>query len=708
MRSLGLDYESLRELRPGLIYVSITPFGQDGPKAHYAATDLTQVAAGGHAYLSGEQGLPPVRIRVAQAHAHAGADAAVGALIAHFERRRTGIGQHVDVSMQDSITLATMFRSLDAAVGQTPARRFSGALRLGRALVRNRYPTKDGWLQLGPGILPSTGHFMKRLLRVVADAGLCDPALIDRDWHRFAELSIADRLPPDSFEPVREALERFFAPRSKRELMQIAVEGRLLLAPIFTLAETLESPQLEARGFLVPLPRPDGAGEARYPGPFARFSASPIEYRRRPPRLDEHGPELRSEPERAPARGAPRARPRSDGPQVPPLDGVKILDLFWVLAGPGATRMLADYGATVVRVESQRYPDTLRVIAPYHFGHPHLDGAAAFQSANANKRVISLDLASPEGREIALELARWADVVTESFAPGVMARYGLDYPTLRRARPDVILISSCLLGQTGPWRDFTGFGGLAASVTGFQTLAGWPGRPPSGPFGAYTDFIGVRANALAILAALEHRERTGEGQHVDQSQAEAALHFLAPAILDYTVNGARWEAAGNQDLDLFPHGVFPAAGDDRWVAIAVRDERDWLALCEAMARPDLRARRDSQREVDDAIAAWTREREASAVETELQARGVPAHVLLATPELFADPQLAHREHFVEIEHHIFPTTTIESSRLRLSRSRPLRPQRSIDYGRDNRAVLEGILGYSPERIAELAARGVLF
>jgi crotonobetainyl-CoA:carnitine CoA-transferase CaiB-like acyl-CoA transferase len=645
--------------------------------------------------------MPPVRIRVPQAHAHAGADAAVAALIAHFERRRTGLGQHVDVSMQDSVTLATMFRSLDAAIEQVPARRSTGGVRLGHAFVKNRYALRDGWLQLGPGFLPSTGHFMKRLLRWVAEEGLCDPALVERVWHHFAEELIGERLPPDAFEPVQQALERFFAARTKREMMDAAVERKLLLAPICSLADALESPQLAARGFLVPLPRPDRAGVARFPGPIARFGASPLRPRRGPPRLDEAGRELRAEPLRTPAPCA------SEPPGRAPLEGVRILDLFWVLAGPGATRMLADYGATVVRVESSLHPDTLRVIPPYHFSHPHVDGAAAFQSANANKLALTLDLGTPAGREVALDLARWADVVTESFAPGVLERYGLGYRELRRVNPEVILLSSCLAGQTGPWRDLTGFGGLAAGVTGFATLAGWPGRPPSGPFGAYTDFVGVRANALAILAALELRERTGRGQHIDQSQAEAALHFLAPAVLDYTVNGRCWDAAGNDDLELSPHGVYPAAGQDRWVAIAVRDEPQWRALCEALGHSDLLGQREDRAVVDRAISAWTAERDALAVERELQARGVPAHAVLDTPALLADAQLAHREHFVEIEHHVYPSSAIESSRVRLSRSSPLRPRRSIEYGRDNRAVLEGILGYSPQRIASLVDCGAL-
>jgi benzylsuccinate CoA-transferase BbsF subunit len=298
-------------------------------------------------------------------------------------------------------------------------------------------------------------------------------------------------------------------------------------------------------------------------------------------------------------------------------------------------------------------------------------------------------------------------VVTESFAPGVMQSAGLGWDDLRKVKPDLIMISSCLMGQSGPWRDFTGFGNLAASVTGFQSLGSWPGRPPSGPFGAYTDFIAVRYNALAILAALEHRDRTGEGQYIDQAQAESALHFVAPAFLDYTVNGVVSGHGGNVDAEHSPHDVYPSAGDDRWLAIAIRDEAPWRALCEVIGRPDLADRRDEREVVDAAIADWTREREAGEAAALLQSRGIAAHEALDTFGLHACPQLQHRGHFVEIGHEIYQTSTIESSRLRLSHALARVPERALHFGRDNRYVLETLLGYAPERIAALAEEGVL-
>lgn len=699
LAKLGLGYEDLAAINPGLVYVSISPFGQSGPKAEWQATDLTVMAASGCAYLSGDAERSPIRVRVPQAHAHAGADAAVGALIAHAERKRSGRGQHVDVSAQQSATLATMFRILDAPLEQTPAQRVSGGVQVGRAFLKSRYPLSDGWVILGPGFLRSTGHFMKRLLTWATELGFGDPAWIEWDWGNFALGLLTEEIAAETYEPVDEALTALFASRTTAEVMREAVERRLLIAPLLDMGQIVDSEQFADRGFALPVPHPE-AGAISYPGAWAKFGGVPLDMQRPSPRLDEHGAEVRSEATRSPAATGSKAPAR-------PLEGVKILDLFWVLAGPGSTRMLADYGATVVRVESAGHLDTLRVIPPYHYSNPHPECSGCFQSANANKLGISVDLGTEAGREVVLDLVRWADVVTESFAPGVIASYGLDWETLRKVNPRLVMISSCLMGQTGPWRTFTGFGNLAATVTGFQQLASWPGHPPSGPYGAYTDFIAVRYNALSILAALEYRDRTGEGQYIDHSQAETALHFLAPAVLDYTVNGRIQGAAGNHDWDCSPHGFFPVLGEDRWVAIAIRDDADWRGLCDVMGRPDLEGRRSETDVVEQAIADWTRSREAADVERALQARGVPVHEALKTPDLFEDPQLQLRGHFVETAHDIFATTTVESTRLLLSRSAPRVPERALSIGRDNRLVLETILGYPEERIDSLLESEVM-
>jgi benzylsuccinate CoA-transferase BbsF subunit len=278
------------------------------------------------------------------------------------------------------------------------------------------------------------------------------------------------------------------------------------------------------------------------------------------------------------------------------------------------------------------------------------------------------------------------------------------------------MISSCLMGQTGPWAQFAGFGNLAAAISGFFNLVSWPDRPPAGPFSAYTDYVAPRFTAISILAALEHRRRTGQGQYIDQSQAEASLHFLTPALLDYTVNGRIQEKMGNHDLSLAPHGVYPAAGKDCWIVLAVQTEQQWQDLCSTLRKPELQtderfatmtARLAHQDELDDIISAWTRTQDRFALEEMLQARGVAAGAVRSLHELATDPQLQHRGHFIQLEHERLGPITVEGSRFRLSRT-PAAMKRATPYwGRDNQYVLEQILGYSEEKITELIAADAL-
>lgn len=398
------------------------------------------------------------------------------------------------------------------------------------------------------------------------------------------------------------------------------------------------------------------------------------------------------------------------------LADVKILDFMWVMAGPAATRVLADYGAVVVRVESTRKIDTARTLAPYRGGTLGTENSGCFQNLNLGKRMLTLDPTCDAGRRVLLDLVDWADVVTESFSPGTMTRWGLDWPVLSARKPGLVMLSTCLMGQTGPLQTFAGYGNLAAAISGFSNLGGWPDRPPAGPFSAYTDYVSPRFIAVAILAALDHRRRTGEGQYVDLSQAEASLHFLAPALLDHAVNGRVMGRSGNRDPDHAPHGVYPAVGDDRWIAVAITSDDAWTALCETMERPDLAAdarfasaagRVAHADQLDDVVAGWTRTRDAGDVERTLQARGVAAHVVAVSGDLRRDPQLAHRGHFVEVAHPMGGTTTVEGSRFVLSRTPATISGPAPSYGRDNEAVLREILGYDDDAITSLVSAGAL-
>jgi crotonobetainyl-CoA:carnitine CoA-transferase CaiB-like acyl-CoA transferase len=358
----------------------------------------------------------------------------------------------------------------------------------------------------------------------------------------------------------------------------------------------------------------------------------------------------------------------------------------------------------------------LRAVPPYIDGVPDPERTPGFHSTHANKLNLSLDLGTAEGRAVLADLIRWADVYGESFSPGVIDRMGFGYDAARSLNPDIIMVSSSLLGQSGPWREYAGFGNLAGAVCGFYQLAGAPDAPPVGAFGPYTDFMGVRYNALAILAALAHRDRTGEGQFIDMAQAEAALHFLAPAALAYLESKRAPEAQGNRDASMAPHGVYPAHGADRWVAVAVRSDAEWKRLCEAAQLTELGAdatlttlagRKGAEDRIDAALHDWTRRHDAHEIESVLQRAGIAAHVLVDTHELSKDAQLESRGFIRRIAHPQFGMTAIEGSRVLMSAVEAARPTSAVSYGSHNAIVLGDILGYSAERIAQLTAKGTL-
>src|SRR5262245_29926686 len=712
MSSRGLGYPELAAENPALIYVSITPFGQDGPKANWADSDLILMAAGGPLVLGGDSDRPPVRVSVPQAYCHAATDAALGALVALSERQRSGLGQHVEVAAQQSVTACTQGNILPAAVGERAATRSAGGLQLGPVRLQFLYPAKDGYVSITHIFGSTVGPATARLMEYVHDCGFCDEATRDKDWVSYGSLLASGAEPIAEFERVKRCVADCTRSKSKAELLQAALDRRLLIAPVSTIAEVAASQQLASRGYFQTHDYEALGVKLRHPGPFAKFAATPIRYRRRAPRIGEHTLEIRAEPARErPAPAASQLAPDR------PLAGLKIVDFMWALAGPGATRVLADFGATVVRVESGARPDVCRTIQPFQGGQPDGESSAIFHTTNAGKLMLALDLSKPEACEVALDLVRWADVVAESFSPRGMLGFGLGYERLRKVNPDVIMLSTCLMGQTGPLAALAGFGNLAAAISGFYELAGWPDREPAGPFGAYTDYMAPRFNAIALLAALEHRRRTGRGQHIDLSQAEAALHFLGPPLLDYFASGRVATRAGNDDAGCAPHGVYPAAGEDRWIAIAIRSDAEWQRFCAAIGLEGLAAdaryatvegRLARRRELDSLVAGYTRSRDAGALQVQLQASGIAAHVVQNSDELVTDPQLLHLGNFIELPHALSGTpTVVESTRFRLSRT-PARVEGDAPtLGRDSHYVLSTILGYDDDRIAQLAIAGAL-
>jgi benzylsuccinate CoA-transferase BbsF subunit len=399
-----------------------------------------------------------------------------------------------------------------------------------------------------------------------------------------------------------------------------------------------------------------------------------------------------------------------------PLEGVHVLDLSWVMVGPASGRYLADMGADVIKVESSKRIDPVRTLGPFKDGKTGPERSLSYHNLNAGKRCVAIDIRRPEGREIVLRLADWADVVLESFTPGVLETLHLGYSDLSQRNERIIMASTSLLGQTGPYAQGTsGVGTMGAAMSGATYQIGWPDREPAGPFGPWTDAVTPRFIVASILAALHRRSCTGLGSYIDAAQAEAGIQFMMPAYYEYAANGTIPERRGVAGSPLqVPQGLFPCGGEDRWIAIDASDPTDWRAL-RALIGEELHdakfdtivGRLRNRAELEAAIASWTREQEADATEHRLQQAGVPAHVVSRGGDLVRDADLLAAGHLSKIDDPVFGEAEIEGPRFSLDRTSLPPTRRGPRIGEQTKEVLATVLGMSETEIARLSEAGVL-
>ena len=399
-----------------------------------------------------------------------------------------------------------------------------------------------------------------------------------------------------------------------------------------------------------------------------------------------------------------------------PFDGVKIADFSWVWVGPTSAKYLVDHGATVVRVESTTRPDIIRAIGPYKDDENGPNRTHSFNDFNTSKLGVTLNLKTPEGLAIAKRLISWADVYMESFTPGTMSNIGIGYETARELNPSIIMVSTCLMGQTGPASAFAGYGFHAGAAAGFYEITGWPDLPPDGPWAAYTDAVAPRILSSTIMAALDHRRRTGQGQFIDAGQMEMTLQFLAPQLIDFDVNGRSVTRNGNRSDIAAPHGAYPCAGDDHWCAIAVETEEQWQSFKKVLGDPEwagdtrfntLEGRLQHQDELDQNISVWTADLPPKEVMRLMQLEGVPTGMVQRSTDLMQDPQLTHRRLFRELDH---PETGVMpyTGHLFNIRGYDSGPRFAAPVlGQHNEQVLKEILGMSDDEIVEAVISGAL-
>ncbi|MFV3127037.1 CaiB/BaiF CoA transferase family protein [Niveispirillum sp. KHB5.9] len=392
-----------------------------------------------------------------------------------------------------------------------------------------------------------------------------------------------------------------------------------------------------------------------------------------------------------------------------PLSGLRVADFSWVGAGPRATKDLADYGATVIKVESAKRLDLGRLSPPFKGGKRHHDASAFFAITNTGKQGVTINLNDPRGIEVAKRLIAWADVVVENFGKGYMDRIGLSFNTLKAIKPDIILLSVSVAGRSGPLSDLRGYGNSAAALSGFAALSGWPDRGPHmAPF-AYGDVVAPMMATVAVLAALEHRRRTGEGRHLDVSQVEPMMLVTSDCLADH--QRGLPTRRGNDDPRMAPHGLFPCRGSDQWCAIAVRDDAEWRALALLAGIGDsrfdtLEGRKAYASDLAAQLSAWTRSHDKHRLADSLSQAGIPAEAVNDGRDVFTDAELEAAGHYHRIHHEKLGDCEMPGPPLRFSDAAihvgppPL-------LGGDNRAVFVDLLGMDPALVEELTASGAL-
>jgi crotonobetainyl-CoA:carnitine CoA-transferase CaiB-like acyl-CoA transferase len=730
--ALGLDYPALHALNPRLVVTSLSGFGHAGPYARSRATSLVVFAMSGLMKSIGDPDGPPSAAPGQMAFDLAAVDAAVGTLGALMARRRTGRGQHVEVAALE-VLAAQLIPGLP---GQTDAGRFGQ--HNPRTTPSGKYPCRDGTVELCI-IMPGQWNGLKELLGH-------PPALERPEWDS-REGRAADH--PALVAAIVDALR-------DRTVAEIVAEGQRLRVPALPVSQVpdfIAAPHVAARGFFVPADSPT-LGPHQMPGAPYRFSEAGWALRHPAPRLGEHTAAILAElgrpalsasapsaPETPPATaGAPpsgasasragaTARIRvadaqahedagstsTHGGGTPdaasrlPLAGIRVLAFSTAFAGPTASRYLADYGAEVVKLESRRRPDNTR-----GFGGPYVEPsgvsvAPGFVHFNRNKLGVSVDMSQEKGRELVRRLVRLTDVVTENFSLHVLQSWGFDYDGLRAIRPDIILLDMQGLGRTGPLRDYITYGSLLHAYSGLTSVWGYG-------HGSFVDYVAAEHAALAVLAALLYRERTGRGLHIDLAQLETAAAMLGTAYLDYLVNGRVPGALGIRNPYHAPSGCYRCQGDDAWCVIDVTTDADWQRLGDALGRPAWAAdpryatpagRRAASATLDAHLAAWTRDRTPQEVEARLQAAGVPAAAVRAAHEVPADPHLRARGFFHTIDQPILGALDYPGLTIHLSDTPGAIRRHAPMLGQDNAYVFGDLLSLSPAEITQLTEAGVL-
>lgn len=665
LRRAGLSRDKIEHINPRLIHVSITPFGSEGPRAEWRGGELVASAMGGTLRVTGDADRPPVKEALDACWFHADMVGAAGAMATLVELAETGRGQHVDVSVQEVAFSRNVNGVLVWQFDRRKLHRVGGALNYGRATVRCIWPLADGFCFH----TLMTGRFGAPANQALSDwidaAALPNP-LRSVDWMRYNRST----LDPETRREWERAIETFFSTRTRTE---ISTEGRRRGINATVVAEpsdVLADPHLEARNFWTS----DASGK-REPTRFVSMTE-----------------------------GAQSTQPNTRASERPgPLRGLRVLDFSWALVGSITTKVLGDLGCDIIKVETRGRPCLSRIDVQVNASRADsFDDKPWFAHLNTSKRSLALDLKLLQSREMLDPLLDWADIVVENFSPGTMAKLGLDYASLQRRNPGVIMVSGSVFGQTGPLAESWGVDGTGAALSGRTFLTGWPDRNPVIPGAVpYGDVIVPYVMAAATAAAVDHRRRTGMGCHIDAAMYEICVQQMHDAIAA-AEQGERPARQGNDDSTIFHQGVYAAAGNDQWIAITLRSHSDWQRLCTAAKLNPNQTPRDAE----PALNAWCRQHDAHLLMEQLQAGGIAAGVVQDIEDLIErDPQIATRHALMNLEHPLLGSFGHVRTPISFSSS-VTSPYRAPSIGEHSLPIARDLCGLSASRIEELERLGV--
>jgi crotonobetainyl-CoA:carnitine CoA-transferase CaiB-like acyl-CoA transferase len=682
LESISLGYAALSTVNPGLIMASVTGFGQSGPYAQYKSSALIAAACGGQMYVCGRPGRPPLKPYGDQPYYAASLFAACGILLALRRREMTGRGQLIDISLQEATAAALEHVLVQYFYQKTGAVR-QGSLQWNAA--SDIFPSLDGH------VLLTFGREWDTLVDLLGSAGLAgdlaDPAWRDENFRR------------QHSGQIEEIMTSWTCLQGRGGVFRLGQDMRFPWAAVNSIRDVMDNEQLRDRGYFVKAEHPLKPGGFKVPRPVINFADAPVCSQKR---------HCEARSDEAICRGGIENPPENAGSREGmPLQGIRVLDFTWMLAGPYATRLLADFGAEVIKVQS-------RLTAT---GAEQND-TGYFANWNRNKLGITLDLSRAEARQLALELVSKCDLVMENFTPRVMDGWGLGYPDLKLIKPDIVMVSLSGFGHSGPWRNCAALGATVQALSGLTQLTSYDDVRPDGIGFAYADHISGLYAALAALAALRRRDKTGQGAYVEISELEAACSLLGPTLLDYAVNGRAAEPAGNRAEwgKAAPHGCYRCKGEERWCVIAAFSEEEWQSLCKIMGQPQLalqdkfsclRSRLEHAEEMDGLIETWTANYTPGEVMEVLQSAGVPAAAVNDAQDLAGDPQLKERGFFIEMEHPVLGLTRADGNPIRMSKTHAEYRKAAPLPGEDNRRVFVDILGMDEDKFKRYVAEGII-